>query len=91
MNGNWQTCKKRHSKQTLPEALALPSEARENNRINDLPEFLGRTSLIETQDVSDRLPKHLPGDLQERHIARLYRVPDATAATIARLAYGVAP
>jgi len=67
------------------------AEARENNRINDLPEFLGRTSLIETQDVSDRLPKHLPGDLQERHIARLYRVPDATAATIARLAYGVAP
>jgi N-formylglutamate amidohydrolase len=70
--------------------LALPSEARENNRINNLPEFLGRTSFIETQDVSDRLPKHLSRDLQDRHIAGLYRVPDAIAATIARLAYAVA-
>jgi len=71
--------------------MALPSEAREIHITNNLPEFLGKSRLIETQGFSDHLPKLSTTDLQERRVARLYSVPYATAGTIACLAYGVAP
>jgi hypothetical protein len=69
-------------------AMALPSEAREICNVNELPEILGNSPVIDAQDVSGSFPKHF--DLQARRIARTYAVSYATAATIAGLAYSVA-
>lgn len=75
----------------LGKPLALPSEARENSEINRLPDVLGKSSVIDIQDVSGSRPKQSTSDIQASRIARLYAVSHATAETLARLAYTVAP
>jgi hypothetical protein len=64
--GNWQTSQKRHSKQALPKALALPSEAPETTDFSNLPRDLGNSACTDMQGLSAPNPKQLPATAQRQ-------------------------
>ncbi len=59
--------------------MALPSEVREINRIKSLPEVLGKTSFIESQDLSDRLPKLVARGRERVYSEPIYRISQFSA------------